>query len=83
MDSKPTEIAKTAQTAKPQPLTGATKRGRPKQSSSSLLQAKHLVDEMMPHLQGFPQLIQEAAALGDRILSSFVDEERRSLNIAV
>lgn len=82
MDSKPIEMTRTDQATNSQLSTTGTKRGRPKQSSSGqLLRAKRMLDDVLPHLSGFADLQRDAAALRDKVLSAFVEQERKALNI--
>lgn len=49
-----------------------------KNTSDSLLMAKKFLDKAIPHLAGVPEL-QNAKDLREKILSRYIEEERKSL----
>lgn len=72
MDKKEAETSRTTQVSTQS--SGAVKRGKP--TGAGLIKAKRRLDEVLAELQGCPQLQSDAAALREKVLNTFVEQER-------
>lgn len=73
MDTEQTDRTNGAENAAKTPARKGRKNG-----SASLLKAKHVLDDVVGHLEAFPELRQETAKLRDRVLATLLETERQA-----